>query len=202
MNKKFNQYVPICIILAIVVCIVIIFVICSTKYNEYNEAKTKSVRNSLEREKLEREAKSAEEEKQAEAMKLKSIKPIYETDINSTTENLSVFGKMFEEIIKKAQQDGLLIRSIEYNMHPETDPVYINAQESYNVCDLKFFFVGSYSQLQSFLTDLNNNFPYLIYLSAINVSAFPSNTDYLLIKTTITLYSKKPQSSKAGRNRK
>ena len=76
-------------------------------------------------------------------------------------------------------------------MRPANDPIYIENPEIYNACELKFFFVGSYSQLQAFLSDMNNNFKYLTYISKLNITAFTSNTDYLLINISITLYSKK-----------
>ncbi len=199
MNKNFNKLVPYCIVAAILAFVIIIFLICKTKIGEYNDIKGKSIRSSLEKQKLEAESKQIEAERQAETMKLKAIKPIYETELNTNTENLGVFGKMFDEIIKKVQQNGLLIRSIEYNMHPETDPVYAEASDIYNVCNLKFFLVGSYSQLQNFLTDINRNFSYLVYLSEVSVTAFPSNTDYLIINLTIALYSKKPEQQQQRR---
>ena len=100
---------------------------------------------------------------------------------------------MFEEIIKRAQSNGLLIRSIEYDMKPADDPIYMEYSDTYNVCQLKFFLVGSYSQLQAFLNGINNNFEYLTSISKLNVTAFRANTDYLLINLGITLYSKKQQ---------
>ena len=63
--------------------------------------------------------------------------------------------------------------------------------DTYNACELKFFFVGTYSQLQSFLSEINNNFEYLTFVSKLSVTAFAKNTDYLLINTSITIYSKK-----------
>ena len=106
--------------------------------------------------------------------------------------NLSVFGTMFEDIIAKIQKNGLFIRSIEYNMRPEADQIYQIGSKSYNVCELNFFLVGTYSQLQDLLVEMNNNFNYLTYISKLNITSFNANTDYLLIDTSITLYSKKP----------
>ena len=40
----------------------------------------------------------------------------------------------------------------------------------------------------------NNNFEYLVYISSLSVTAFERNTDYILANTSITLYSKKPES--------
>ena len=196
MNKRNKQLVPICFALAALLFFVIIFIVIKPKYEEFSEMRIRSNKNSVERETLEEKIRKLDAEKEAENTKLKSLKPIYESKLDSATENLGVFGNMFEEIIKKAQKNGLMIRSIEYDMRPATDPIYVDNSDSYNACELKFFFVGSYTQLQGFLSDMNNNFNYLTYISKLNVSAFTSNTDYLLINISITLYSKKAEQKK------
>ncbi len=196
MNKKNKQLVPICFALAALLFFVIIFVVLKPKYEEFAEMKLRASKNNVERESLEEKIKKIDAEKEAENLKLKSLKPIYESTLESSTENLGIFGNMFEEIIKKAQKNGLMIRSIEYDMRPALDPIYQENPEAYNACELKFFFVGSYTQLQAFLSDMNNNFNYLTYISKLDITAFTSNTDYLLINISITLYSKKAEQSK------
>ena len=196
MNKKNKQLVPICFALAALLFFVIIFVVLKPKYEEFAEMKLRASKNNVERESLEEKIKKLDAEKEAENLKLKSLKPIYESTLESSTENLGIFGNMFEEIIKKAQKNGLMIRSIEYDMRPALDPIYKENPEVYNACELKFFFVGSYAQLQAFLSDMNNNFNYLTYISKLDITAFTSNTDYLLINISITLYSKKAEQSK------
>ena len=196
MNKKNKQLVPICFALAALLFFVIIFVVLKPKYEEFAEMKLRDSKNNVERESLEEKIKKIDAEKEAENLKLKSLKPIYESTLESSTENLGIFGNMFEEIIKKAQKNGLMIRSIEYDMRPALDPIYQENPEAYNACELKFFFVGSYTQLQAFLSDMNNNFNYLTYISKLDITAFTSNTDYLLINISITLYSKKAEQSK------
>ncbi len=191
MNKKNKQLVPICIALALLLFLIIVLIIVKPKYEEFSEMKIRATKNNYERQTLEDKIKKIDAEKAVENLKLKSLKPIYETNLDSSTENLGVFGNMFEEIIKKAQKNGLLIRSIEYDMRPANDPIYMENSEFYNACELKFFFVGSYSQLQAFMSDMNNNFNYLTYISQLKITAFSSNTDYLLINISITLYSKK-----------
>lgn len=199
MNKKNKQLVPICFALAILLFFIIIFVVVKPKYEEYSEMQIRATKNDFERQSLEEQIKKIDEQKEAENLKLKSLKPIYETNLDSSTENLGMFGNMFEDIIKKAQNNGLLIRSIEYDMRPANDPIYMESSEVYNACELKFFFVGSYAQFQAFLADMNNNFEYLTYFSNLNITAFKGNTDYLLINFSITLYSKKPEVQKSRR---
>ena len=191
MNKKNKQLVPICFALAILLFFIISFIAIKPKYEEFNEMQIRANKNNNERETLEAKIKKIDAEKEAENIKLKSLKPIYESNLEPATENLGIFGNMFEEIIRKAQKNGLMIRSIEYDMRPATDPIYVENPEAYNACELKFFFVGTYAQLQTFLSDMNNNFNYLTYISKLSITAFTANTDYLLINISITLYSKK-----------
>lgn len=192
MNKRNKQIVPLCFVIAIVIFIAILYTMISTSYEEYKN--TKDSKNVVEAQfqtaKDQYEQSKAQKEK--DQIQLQSIKPVYETKEDSTTENLGVFGTMFEDIIKKAQTNGLLIRSIEYDMRPADDQIYLNYTENYNVCELKFFLVGTYSQLRNFLKEMTNDFPYLVSISKLNITAFSGNTDYILISMSLNIYSKKP----------
>lgn len=199
MNKKYQQFVPWSLVFAAVVVLVVLFFVSKPKIEEYNNVRLEVAQNNEQRKKLEEQIKQEESEKQAQEIKLRALKPIFKSKVKGN-ENLGVFGDMFENIIKVAQSNGLLIRSIEYNMKPTNDPLYKENSDSYNACELKFFFIGTYSQLQSFLIDMNNNFEYLISLSGLSISSFPENQDYLLINQIITVYSEKPveQSQNSG----
>ena len=153
MNKKYQTFVPIIFILAAFVFILIMFFTVYPKYNEFNDKTQES--NQI----LEDNQTYKEQYEQAKAVieqnkiKLQSIKQVYESNINAENNNLSAYGTMFDEIIKKAQANGLAIRSIEYNMNPANNEVLNSFSDLYNVCELKFFFVGTYRQLQTFLSD-------------------------------------------------
>ena len=136
--------------------------------------------------------KKEENRKNQDAMKLKSIKQIYESDYSETNDNLAAFGTMFDDIIKTAQSNNLFIRSIEYDTKPSDNTIYANFSDQYNVCKLKFFLVGKYPDLRNFLDDVANNFQYLLSVSDINVTSFSGDTDFILIKLSVSLYSKKP----------
>ncbi len=192
MNKKYQQFVPVCLIVAAVLIIVGIISICRPKIEEYGDMRDELERNNATKQKLEEQVRKEEADKQAQEIKLRALKPIYKTTVNSTSESLGIFGNMFEDIIKTAQSNGLLIRSIEYNMRPVNDPLYAENSNNYNACELKFFFVGTYNQMHAFLIDMNNNFEYLTAISSLSISAFQENPDYLLINESITLYSEKP----------
>ena len=194
MNKSLNQYVPLIGIGAIILAALLIFFCTKDLIAEYSEAKDAVANHERQVQEKEKQINAIDAAAEEERLKLKSLKPIYESEIDSANENLGVYGDMFEKLVKGAQRNGLMIRSIEYNKTPETDPLMEENADTYNACELKFFFVGTYSQLQSFLSEVNNNFEYLTYISKLSVTAFSKNTDYLLINAAITMYSKKPES--------
>ena len=196
MNKKLKQIVPLCFVIAIVVAVAVIYTILSPVFEEYNNVTTSKTAINVEHQTNKDKYEQSQAELKKEEIQMQSIKQVYETSENSSVENLGVLGTMFEDIIDKARKNGLLIRSIEYDMHPATDPLYANFSDRYNVCELKFFFVGSYSQLRDFLNEMVNNFQYLISISKLNITAFSGNTDYILINMSITLYSKHPSTAK------
>lgn len=211
MNKKYSQYVPFIGIGAIVIAVLVAFLGTKDLINDFTEAQGAISNYERQVQEKEKEVNALDNAIKEEKLKLQSLKPVYETSVDSANENLGIYGDMFEKLVKRAQSNGLLIRSIEYNMHPDTDPLMEEHSDKYNACELKFFFVGTYSQLKSFLSEVNNNFEYLTYISKLSVTAFSKNTDYLLINTSITIYSKKPESEikrtsqanrKAGRNRR
>ena len=192
MNNKNKQLVPICFLTAIIIFILIVFTVLRNKWDEYTEAKEMAERSTRELKALEEQDNKTQQLREQNEMKLRSIKQIYQSNLDSENENLGMFGTMFEDIIKRIQYNGLLIRSIEYDMHPATDAVFSGYSDEYNVCELKFFLVGSYAQLQAFLSEMNNNFEYLISFSKMNVTAFTGNSDYIIANISINLYSKKP----------
>lgn len=194
MNKKNSQLVYAFLILAVAAFVGILFAFLPKTFEEYSSTKTQVESNRQELEKLEQQDKKLKDKREQEEIQLQSLKQIYQSQIESS-DSLASYGTMFDDLIKRAQSYGLLIRSIEYEMNPTYDSVYADFSNQYNVCELKFFFVGTYSQLQKYLKDITGtSFPYLISLASLNVTAFTENTDYLLIKMSVNLYSKKPQS--------
>lgn len=191
MNKKNNSFVPLIFIVAVLLFGVIAYMMVGTAKEEYDNAVASKTASTHDLSTYKTQYEESKTKKEKTEMQIQSIKQVYQSTINAQNENLGVFGTMFEDIIKKAQYNGLLIRSIEYDMRPTSDPLYAEFSNEYNVCELKFFLVGTYTQLRAFLNDAVNNFPYLISLSKLNVTAFDGNTDYILIHIGLTLYSKK-----------
>ncbi len=191
MNKKNNQYVPICFLAGIIVCLAVVFFMAKPAIEEYNEAKERNERAASELKSYEEKGQKIKEKQAEEAMNLKSIKQIYET-VYDNTDNLAAFGTMFDDLIKKAQENDLFIRSIEYDTKPSDNSIYTDFSDQYNVCKLNFFLVGKYPNLRNFLNDITNNFQFLLSVSNVNITSFAGDTDYILIKLSVTLYSKKP----------
>ena len=195
MNNNKKLLVPICFLAAIIIFVALIILLAKDPIAEYRDLESQKVRQDNEFQSLEKRVNEVQTAQEQEELKLKSIKHIYEAT-NTANEDLSIFGNMFDDIIKLAQSNKLLIRSIEYEMNPTSDPIYAEFSDIYNVCELKFFFVGTYDYFQGFLRDINESFEYLASISTIKITTFQANTDYLLINFGITLYSKKPPKQK------
>lgn len=192
MNKKNKNMAYLFILVAIALFFGLLWVFVVPSYNEFESTKSQLAQNQRELERLEAESAKIKDRIAKDELQLKSLKQIYQTEESGTTDGLSVYGTMFDDLIKSAQANKLLIRSIEYNMNPSYDQVFANFSAQYNVCELKFFFVGKYPDLKAYLSEITGNFPYLLSISSLNVTAFPGNTDYILIKMSVNLYSKKP----------
>ena len=179
-------------IIAIIVFIGIVAYFVPPAISDYNSAKEQAVQTEQNLQIAEAELNKSEATRAKEEDLLKNIKSIFQASSTSSSDNLSMFGTMFDDVIQRIQQNGLMIRAIEYQMTPENDPLSVNFSKDYNVCALKFFLVGSYSQVKTLLNELQTSFPYLLGLSNMNVLVYEDNTDYVLVDLTVNLYSKKP----------
>lgn len=192
MNKYIKQHFGIAAIaLAVLIFFLTIWFLVKTPYEDYTSQVNKAKKDQKALAELEDQAKKIKAQEEQEQSQLKSLRPVYETTSDSPSNSTGLYGTMFDEIIKLAQNNGLLIRSIEYDVNPHYDPIFASYGDFYNVCEFKFFFVGSYNQLKAFLTDINNQFKWFISIAKMDVTAFEGNSDYLLIKISFTLYSKK-----------
>lgn len=192
MNKNSNQYVLACFAAAVLICVAIIYMLWQPAIQNFNEESRSRVSTEKELKTLSERADKEKQRRAEEELNLKSIKQIYESGVEGETDNLSAFGTMFDDVIKLAQQNNLFIRSIEYDTKPADSSIYNDFGDQYNVCKLKFFLVGKYPNLRTFLNDITTNFQYLVAVSDLDVTAFSGDTDYILIKISITLFSKKP----------
>ena len=192
MNNQQNIYIA-----ALVICLIIglylIFQKAQPAYNIYQDVKTKTAtvedtRKQIEELKAKKEAYEREEKV--------STKPVYKSDIEST-DQMSSFGVMFEDVIQSAKYNGLKLRSISYNLSPADDIVAKNISADYNVCAIKMQLIGSYMQLRSYFQDIYN-YPYLINLDKISINPYEGNKKILIADVTVTLYSAKNEAQKAA----
>ena len=195
MKKNKKLVIIICFVAAALLFVCILVSMIKGNVEDIQNAKAMSIEAEQSAQRLEQQAKELAEQQEQEKSKLNSIKPVIQEPDDSDGESLGVFGGMFDKVIALSKESGLLLRSIEYEMNPMDDAIYQNFSDIYNVCELKFFFVGSYTQLRSFLDAMVNKFEYLVSISRLNVTAFSENTDYILINMSITLYSKKAASA-------
>ena len=194
MNKKNKTYyLGLIVAVAFIVFCAVIVVIVKPMHDKFKTLEADAIRSSQELQKVEAEKNAATSSLLKEKESLKNIKDVFEADASAGIDNLSIFGSMFDDVIQRIQQNGLMIRAIEYQMNPSFDPLSISFSKDYNVCTLKFFLVGTYSQLKTLLLELHNQFPYLVGLSKVNVLVYKENTDYILTDLSVTLYSKKPK---------
>ncbi len=189
MNKNNQSLVPFCYVGAFILFFVVLWVICHQKFEDYSASSTALSSSQKESKALSDKKDKIESERALADMKMKNLKTIVETNVDPSVGNLGMFGNLFETIITKVRNNGLYIRSIEYYLNPEADPIYME-NAGYNVCELKLALVSEYQKLRTFLIDLNN-IENLVYVSKLDVSAFAANTDYLLIDISINLYSKR-----------
>ncbi len=117
------------------------------------------------------------------------LKPFYKQDF-APKDSIASFGGMFEDVINYVKINGLLLRTIEYNINPDNDPIYKNFTVAYNVCEINMFVIGTYPQLQGFFNDIEM-YPYYLSVNQINIMPYENNKKYLLANVSIHLYSKK-----------
>ncbi len=127
--------------------------------------------------------------KEAIEHKQEVLKPFYKQEVPQN-DSIAAFGGMFQDVVDYIKINGLLLRSIEYNIKPDTDPIYKNFSTNYNVCTINLFVIGTYPQLKDFLRDIDM-YPYFISISQLNIIPYESDKKYLLVKMAINLYSKK-----------
>lgn len=123
--------------------------------------------------------------------KQNKMKPVFDPK-TSAEDSIASFGGMFEDIIDYLKMNGIKLRSVEYKINPSDDPIYGNFPTLYNVCKVKLFVIGTYTQLEGLLRDLTV-YPYFINISEVNIVPYEKNKQYLLINLSVTLYSKKQQ---------
>ena len=147
------------------------------------QEKINSLNKKIEEAKL---AKLAEERKKDEP---KIVKMIYEVDYKSGGSSAS-FNGMLDTILELAKQAGLKVKTIEFDVAPESDPIIQNHGAEYESKLLVAQFIGSYSQLQTFMRDIYKH-QYLIGIQDFKIVPYEFNKKVLIIDMKLTLYLKK-----------
>ena len=189
--KKSKQIVPICILLALVLFGFIAFSMIKASIEEYSAASSRNVSVQQELEQVQLTEQQESEKQRANELKINSIKPVFPAPKGADPQTLTVFGGMFNELANSiVKTNDLYIRSIEYKMNPPGDELLKDYSNDYNVCEVKFFLVGTYFSFHRYLQEFVKS-PFFMTITNLDISTYPDNTDYILIHLTVNLYSKK-----------
>ena len=153
------------------------------------EAKTQEV-ESLKQQVADLKAKKEQYERSEKT----TTKPVYKNELE-TTDEMSSFGVMFEDVIQSAKYNGLKLRSISYDTKPAKDLIQKNMATEYNVCAITMQLIGNYMQFRSYFQDIYN-YPYLINLDKVEIVPYENNKKILIANVTVTLYSSKTEKQK------
>ena len=184
--NNIKNLIIIIIVMAAVLGVYLIYQKGMPTYSTYQDVQSKTVELSN----LKTEVDDLTIKKQAyeKAEKVK-IKPVYKSDL-ATTDQMSSFGVMFEDVIQSAKYNGLKLRSVSYALSPENDIIATNLGLDYNVCAIQMQLIGSYTQLLSYFQDVFN-YPYLINLDKIHITPYSGNKKILIADVTVIIYSEK-----------
>ena len=117
-----------------------------------------------------------------------NVKKIYQLEGTKFGPEAS-FAPLFDNVITVAKESGVRIRSVEYNLKPEKDPIFAAKIAGYNVCELETTIVGKYSELQTFLKTLLSE-KYLINLAQIEIVSWQRDKSVLIANLKIRFYTK------------
>lgn len=160
------------------------------------KVQTTKIEHKKQTEKLKESSKKLDGFKKAKQKMLdkqNKLKPVFEQR-NAPEDSLSSFGGMFDDIIDYIKMNNMMLRTVQYIINPSEDQIYSRFPMLYNVCKIRIFAVGTYTQLQGFLRDLTV-YPYFINVSEIEIKPYDKNPNYILINISVNVYSKKQQSA-------
>lgn len=133
-------------------------------------------------------AKERQENRQTVEKTSSSGKVIYEVLGQQFSPEAS-FGIMFENVLSNMTNNGVRIRSIDYNYSPVNDKVLQTGAVGYNGCELSFTTVASYPQLQNFFKSLAKE-NYLTNIYEVYIEPYDKNKSILIAKFKVRLYTK------------
>ena len=133
--------------------------------------------------KQQKAAENADEKKES-----KSGKVIYGVSGEQFTAEAS-FGIIFENLLANLTNSGVRVRSIEYDYHPADDKILSAGLNGYNVCEISFVSVGSYSQFQNFFKNIAKE-KYLSNIYEVYIEPYDKDKTILITRFKIRLYTK------------
>lgn len=133
-------------------------------------------------------AKAKQENAVEEKKETKSGKVIYEV-LGQQFSSEASFGIMFENILANITNNGVRIRSIDYNYTPQDDKILQTNAPGYNACELSFTTVSNYAQLQNFFKSITKE-NYLTNIYEVYIEPYDKDKTILIAKFKIRLYTK------------
>lgn len=195
--EKFIKDNIVVFLIPIVVAVGLIFFgyKCFTEMNEFseqvrnNEASLQTKQQKLQQLQAQKKQREEEEKRQAENKNTsQSGKVIYEVLGQQFSPEAS-FGIMFENLLANIVNNGIKIRSIEYNYQPTEDKILLANAPGYNACELSFTTVGTYSQLQGFFKSIVKE-NYISNIYEIYIEPYERDKTILIAKFKVRLYTK------------
>lgn len=196
--NKLKEYKELIIVSAVFLLIFVIGINILVARGEKFSLTYRKYKTSAEKlKKAKEEIKQIENRENAALAGRSKLRPVY-SESTGGGESITAFGTMFEDIVDYIKMNGLMLRSIEYDINPVNDKIRSSFPLLYNVCSVKAYVIGTYNQMQSFFKDMNA-YPYFVNISEVKVVSYEKNKNYLLVNMTINLYSAKNKQSSPSR---
>ena len=200
LDEKFIKNYQEVIIGALIIVIALVFGVKQVLGSASKISKTKleHKKEAIKLKEIKKQVTEAEKTKQKLAAQQSKIKPVFDPK-NGAEDSMAAFGGMFEDIIDYVKINGLKLRSVDYFLNPQDDPIFSQMPTLYNVAQVKIFVIGDYTQVEGLMRDLTL-YPYFINIAEISISPYEKNRQYLLCYLTLNLYSKKVQGASSIMN--
>ena len=127
-----------------------------------------------------------DKKRKSEAAKNATVKDFYKS---TGTGDMSEFSPMFDNIITMIKQNGLRMKSINYNTSFD-DNLLKNGGGAYSGYKVDFELVGYYPQFTAFLSDISI-YPYFINISKFEILPYQYDKRILIANVSIVFYSKR-----------
>lgn len=117
------------------------------------------------------------------------VKKIY-APAESDLDKDSLFFNLYTDVIDIAKQNGIKIRSIDYNYYPATDNfVALGGKDNYFVCDLDMKLISNYTQLRNFVETLFQ-YPFYVKFNKLVVEPYKLDKKVLMTDFSLRLYAR------------